>query len=105
MLLDDIQDAKDRESYCHFPLQFGNMGAVRAFAAPLGPNLSAYEPFIQQILTGHLLCANHSSVSWESTANKTNLWPPGRHSVGGDEAVRKINKNVNSMLVSARERK
>lgn len=78
MLLDDIQDAKDRESSCHFPLQFGNMGAVRAFAAPLCPDLSAHEPFIQQILTGHLLCANHCSVSWESNSEQDKSlasWP------------------------------
>lgn len=63
---------------CNFTLQFGT---VRSISISLCPNLSAYEPFIQQIFIEHLPCAKHCSRSWQysSEQNKqktcVSLWP------------------------------
>lgn len=70
MLLGDIQDTKDRHFSCHFPLNFGSIGAVRSASVALCPSLSAYKPFIQRMFTGHLLRTNHCSRSWEYSSEQ-----------------------------------
>lgn len=71
MRLGDTQDTKDREIFPAIsPCSLATQALLDTVLVPLCPNLSAYEPFIQQIFIGHLLCTNPCSRSWEYSSER-----------------------------------